>query len=189
MLCRGYITRQRLKKDPQLDAAAARIQSVWRRHQGRKSGLLRIRKMQQARDARFLQLQDNLVRWRLPPSSCHDRATFLHPLYCTTRAPHPGLLPRPHAPSCSLLTPPSFLSSSCPSTLPQPLPLHPSPASNPLPPSLPPRTTVMISCCLLSFPDRDVTISDYAVCMRSSLHMNVACCNRSLYYRQFAQRQ
>ena len=45
-----------------LDAAAAHIQSVWRRHQGRKSGLLRIRKMQQAREARFLQLQDSLAR-------------------------------------------------------------------------------------------------------------------------------
>ena len=60
--CRGYATRQRLKRDPQLDAAAAHIQNVWRRHQGRKSGLLRIRKMQQARDTRFLHLQDSLVR-------------------------------------------------------------------------------------------------------------------------------
>ena len=60
--CRGYITRQKLGRDPCLDAAAAHIQNVWRRHQGRKSGLLRIRKMQQARDTRFLQLQDSLVR-------------------------------------------------------------------------------------------------------------------------------
>ncbi|DBA85977.1 TPA: hypothetical protein ACH3X1_005515 [Trebouxia sp. C0004] len=67
---RGYITRQKLGRDPCLDAAAAHIQNVWRRHQGRKSGLLQIRKMQQARDTRFLQLQDSLVRnW----SSIHER--------------------------------------------------------------------------------------------------------------------
>ncbi|DBA72938.1 TPA: hypothetical protein ACH3X2_009891 [Trebouxia sp. C0005] len=67
---RGYITRKKLGRDPCLDAAAAHIQNVWRRHSGRKSGLLRIRKMQQARDTRFLQLQDSLVRnW----SSIHER--------------------------------------------------------------------------------------------------------------------
>ena len=56
------MTRQRLKRDPCLEAAAAHIQDVWRRRQSRKGGLLRIRKMQQARDTKFLQLQDSLVR-------------------------------------------------------------------------------------------------------------------------------
>ena len=79
--CRGYITRKKLGRDPCLDAAAAHIQNVWRRHQGRKSGLLRICKMQQARDTRFLQLQDSLVRYahQLTYLPCLKRTFLLSP--------------------------------------------------------------------------------------------------------------
>ena len=61
--CRGYATRKMLKRDPRLEAAAAHIQNVWRRHNGRRHGLLRIRKMQQHTEARFAQLQESLIRY------------------------------------------------------------------------------------------------------------------------------